>query len=41
MWDAVLEASYPAPFAVSSAKDKAAIANHLHDHVGQVSIRRQ
>jgi len=27
--------------AISSGKGKAAIANHLHDHVDHVSIRQQ
>jgi len=31
----------PASFAVSGDKGKAAIANHLHDHVDHVSIRQQ
>ena len=29
------------PFAVSVVNGKAAIANHLHDHVDHVSVRRQ
>jgi len=41
LWDAVLEASQPAPLAISDGKGKAAIANHLHDHVDHVSIRQQ
>jgi len=36
LWDAVLEASKPSPFAVSGGDGKAAIANHLHDHVDHV-----
>jgi len=27
--------------AISGGEDKAAIANHLHDHVDRVSIRQQ
>jgi len=41
LWDAVPEASQPAPFAVSGGKGKAAIFNHLHDHADHVSIRQQ
>jgi len=41
LWDAVLEASSPVPYTVSCGKGKAAIANHLHDHVYHVSIRQQ
>ena len=40
-WYAVLKAWLPAPFAISSGKGKAAIANHLHGHVDHVSIRQQ
>ena len=38
--DAVVEASQ-SPFAISAGKGKAAIANHLHDHADNLSIRQQ
>ena len=41
LWDTVLEASWPTPFAISGGKGKTTIANHLHDHVDHVSIRQQ
>ena len=41
LWDAVLEASETASYAVSGGECKAAIANHLHDHVDHVSVRQQ
>ena len=41
LWDAVLEASQPASFAVFGGEGEAAIANHLHDHVDHVPIRQQ
>jgi len=34
LWDAVLEESKPAPFAVSGGKGEAAITNHLNDSGG-------
>ena len=38
--DDVLEASWPASFAVSGGEGEPAVANHLHDHVNHVSIRQ-
>jgi len=39
LWDAVLEASQPAPFAISGGEGEAGIANHLNEYADHVSIR--
>ena len=39
--NAVLEGSQSAPCAVSGGMGKAAVSNHLHDHVDHVSIGQQ
>jgi len=39
LWNAVLEASQPASFAVSGCKGEVAIASHLHDHADHVPVR--
>jgi len=41
LWDTVFDVLKPAPLAISGGNGKAVIANHLHDHVDHVSIRKQ
>jgi len=41
LWDAILEASWPASFVVASGKGDAAITKQLHDQEDHVLVRHR